>query len=313
VDLRFLRYFVACVEHRSLHSAAEALHISQPAISKAVHRLEEELGVPLLDRHPRGVEPTPYGQTLVRYAKMLETELRRAKTEIDAMRGATQGRILIGVAPTLLNDVLSDAIAEVMGKYRRLKIEMRIGLTADLQAAVLDGALDVAVMLVRSHTPLPEIVFEPLVSIAPVIVARADHPLAGKQNVPLAELRRFPWLMPQAPIEHRQMIHRAFIDAGLPPPEPAIEVNVAVFFAPLIARTDLLTVVPRELMTWQLASASLATIDTALSIGTETIGLAYRSNTTLLPGVQLLMEAVRRAFGTLPNAIGPAGGRAAKR
>jgi DNA-binding transcriptional LysR family regulator len=303
MDLRDLRYFLACVQHKSIHAAAEALHISQPAVSKAVHRLEEELGVPLLDRLPRGVMTTPYGEALERYAKMIEHDVRRATSEIDAMRGATKGRVLLGITPTLVNDVVSDAVAQIMRDYPKLSILIRIGLSTNLLPALLNGDIDVTLMLVRSHTALPEIIFEPLIKVHPVIVARRDHPLAGKPDVPLAELGRFPWLMPETPVEHRQLIYRSFIDAGLPPPAPAVEANVAVFFGPLIAKTDLLTVMPHELIIRQMAIDNLTTIDTSLAFGTETIGFAYRAQATLLPGVKLLMAAVRAVFAQAPNAI----------
>ncbi len=78
MDLRLLRYFVACVENRTMHAASRAVNVSQPALSKAIANLEDQLGVALLDRQPRGVTPTPYGQTLFRYAKMIDSEMRRA-------------------------------------------------------------------------------------------------------------------------------------------------------------------------------------------------------------------------------------------
>src|SRR5882724_1759959 len=101
MDFRLLRYFVACVEHRTMHAAADAVFVSQPALSKAIHNLEALVGAKLLDRRPRGVVPTPYGEVLFRYAKMINSELRRATAEIDAMRGMTRGTVVIGVIPTM--------------------------------------------------------------------------------------------------------------------------------------------------------------------------------------------------------------------
>ena len=101
MDLRLLRYFIACVEHKTMHSAADAVSVSQPALSKAIRSLEAELGVILLDREPRGVVPTPFGDTLFRYAKMIDAEMRRAVFEIDAMRGVTRGTVVVGVIPTM--------------------------------------------------------------------------------------------------------------------------------------------------------------------------------------------------------------------
>ena len=75
MDLRQLRYFLATVESRSFGKAAEKLHVTQPALSKAVRRLELSLGVRLLDRLPRGVSPTIYGEALAAHADLIEGEL----------------------------------------------------------------------------------------------------------------------------------------------------------------------------------------------------------------------------------------------
>src|ERR1700760_4817973 len=120
MDVRILRYFVACVESRTMHAAAQAVHVSQPALSKAIANLEHELGVALLDRHPRGVAPTPYGDTLFRYAKMIDSEMRRAVAEIDAQRGMTRGTIVIGVIPTM-SALMGKVAQTVMVRHPGLK------------------------------------------------------------------------------------------------------------------------------------------------------------------------------------------------
>ncbi len=146
MDLRLLRYFVACVENKTMHAAAEAVHVSQPALSKAIHSLEAELGVTLLDRRPRGVVPTRYGETLFRYAKMIDSEVRRAVAEIDAMRGLTRGTIVIGVIPTMSN-VMGEVARRVMETLPGLKLKLKIAFSAELTASLLDGELDTALLL----------------------------------------------------------------------------------------------------------------------------------------------------------------------
>src|ERR1700692_1370457 len=84
-----------------MHSPAAAVRVLQPPRSKAIRSLEAELGVMLLDREPRGVVPTPFGDALFRYAKMIDAEMRRAVFEIDAMRGVTRGTVVVGAIPTM--------------------------------------------------------------------------------------------------------------------------------------------------------------------------------------------------------------------
>ena len=113
MDLKALRYFLACVEQRSFHGAARAVRISQPSLSRAVHNLEQELGVTLLDRNPRGVTPTPYGAILARYARMLESDVRRARAEIESLRGGRGEQVRVGAGPVLAEAVLAPAMTRL--------------------------------------------------------------------------------------------------------------------------------------------------------------------------------------------------------
>ena len=96
MDLRQLRYFLATVESRSFGKAAEKLHVTQPALSKAVRRLELSLGVRLLDRLPRGVSPTIYGEALAAHADLIEGEIARARDAIFALKDGNTGRVVVG-------------------------------------------------------------------------------------------------------------------------------------------------------------------------------------------------------------------------
>ena len=87
MDLRKLQYFIELVEQGSLGKAAEKLHVSQPALTKSLRLLEDELGVRLLDRLPGGVKPTVYGDSLFAHAKAMLAEADHARIEIQKLRG----------------------------------------------------------------------------------------------------------------------------------------------------------------------------------------------------------------------------------
>ncbi len=291
MDLRLLRYFAACVDAKSLHAAAEVLHVSQPALSKAIHTLEAELGVPVLERRPRGVVPTAYGETLLRYAKLIDSELRHATAEIDAMRGATKGEISLGVVPTMIKTV-AEAAASVLRTHPGLKLKVKAGFSAELTTALLDGEIDVAVLLLQDGGAPLGLAFEPLLQTDPAIVARTDHPLAGGPAPRLSDLLAYPWMIPVYPASHRKVVSQVFLDAGLKPPAATMEVSTVVAFATLIRDTDMLTIMPRTL----LASGSadgIAPLPVSFPFAPESVGLAYRENSRLLPGARIVMEAVR--------------------
>jgi DNA-binding transcriptional LysR family regulator len=301
MDVRILRYFIACVENRTMHAAAQAVHVSQPALSKAIASLESELGVKLLDRHPRGVVPTPFGQTLFRYAKMMDSDMRRALAEIDAQRGMTRGTILIGVIPTM-SSVAGLVAQTVLTRYPGLKIKLRVAFSAELTPALLEGEVDIALVLLPGEAPPPGLTFTPLLSTGPVIVVRKDHPLARQPRVSLRDLAEFPWLIPDYPASHRAIIQRAYLDAGLPPPLAAIDVSTIVFFESLIAQSDLVSVAPSTLLSAR-AGVDLTALQTDFVFPPEQVGMAFREHSTLLPGARAVIDVFREHCATLPGAI----------
>ncbi len=301
MNTRFLRYFVACVEHRTMLAAAEAVHISQPALSKAITTLEQELGVTLLDRHPRGVVPTPFGKTLFRYAKMIDSEMRRAVAEIDAQRGMTRGTIVIGVIPTM-TEMMGEVAQTTMRLHPGLRLKLRVAFSSELGRALLDGELDFAVLLLPAEQRSPGLSFAPLLRTGPVVVVREDHPLTDQARSSLKDLARFQWLIPDFPASHRAIVNAAFLDAGLPPPTAVIDVSTIVFFDSLIRRSDLVTVAPATLLSARTGSALVA-LTTDFVFPLEEVGLAFREHSTLLPGARAVMDLVRVQCATMPGAV----------
>ena len=302
MDHRLLRYFVACVESRTMHAAARAVNVSQPALSKAIANLEQELGVALLDRQPRGVTATPYGETLFRYAKMIDSELRRAVAEIDAMRGMTRGTIVVGVVPSMA-EALGRVAQQVIALHPGLKLKMRVAFSAELSPALLNGELDFAMMLLSGDVGRLGIVFEPLVSTGPVVVVSAGHPLARDPEVTLQKIGQFPWLIPEYPPSHREIVSRAFIDAGLPPPRAALEVSTVIFFSQLLRDSDLVTVAPSTMLDARAEDSKLVALPIDFDFPPENLGLAFRENSTLLPGARAVATLIREMCSTLPRSL----------
>lgn len=300
MDLRLLRYFMACVENKTMHAAAEAVHVSQPALSKAIHSLEAQLGVPLLDRRPRGVEPTRFGETLFRYAKLIDSEVRRAVAEIDAMRGLTRGTIVIGVIPTM-STVMADVARTVMATLPGLRLKLKIAFSAELTAALLDGELDTALLLLPANNDPLGLAFEPLVQTGPRVATRPGHPLVGRKDLSLADLAAFPWLIPDYPPSHREIINRAFLDAGVPPPQSAIDVSTVILFDSVVQDSDLITVVPSTLLSTR--PTNLTALEVDFAFPPEQVGLAYRQHSSLLPGARAVMQLIRDACAALPGAV----------
>ncbi|WP_438292916.1 LysR family transcriptional regulator [Streptomyces sp. HUAS TT7] len=185
-ELRRLRYFLAVAEERNFTRAAERLHIAQPALSRQIRQLEQELGVRLLDRTTHSVEPTEAGRLLMeRGAELCESADRLwrdvrgfAESERDALTMGYSTSTGYGTAPTLL--------AALASAHPHLAVTTRLLPTADIVSGVIDGTLDAG--LVRCPPPAPELV-RTVVRLEPQgVLLPASHALAARDSVSVSEL-----------------------------------------------------------------------------------------------------------------------------
>ena len=114
LDIRLLTAFLTIVQTGSLGRAAQALHVTQPALSRSIKQLEEKVGVPLFERHSKGMLLTQYGQALLPHARLLQEESALAVKEIDALRGLSKGTVRVGA----IASVASACTARIDPEYK---------------------------------------------------------------------------------------------------------------------------------------------------------------------------------------------------
>src|SRR5450631_616846 len=167
-----LRHFLAVVEHRGISSAAKAIHITQPALTKSVRQLEQLLGVKLFERLPTGMVPTRFGEVLARRVRLMDVEYRHALAEIESMKGGTGGTINVGAGPVWMARLLPPVIAEFQRQQPKVKIHLVGGVIDTLVPGLLAGRLDVVCSALDfpSH---PEIIKEHLTEISHALVISA--------------------------------------------------------------------------------------------------------------------------------------------
>jgi len=181
LDLRLVRYFTAVAEHRHFGRAAAALHTTQPSLSRQIRRLEGQLGARLLDRTPQGTRLTDAGEVFLPRAKAL---LRSAEQAAASTRAAaTPSRITIGY---LTNLFVTPAVRELRRRHPDAEVLTRhLGWT-ETRAALLDHRVDIAVT--RLPLPADRLRVTVLYDEERVLVMSADHRLAGRESVTLADI-----------------------------------------------------------------------------------------------------------------------------
>ncbi|MCX4161960.1 MULTISPECIES: LysR substrate-binding domain-containing protein [Paraburkholderia] len=208
--------FAAVAEHRNISRAAEALHLSQPAVSGQLRLLQEEFGEPLYQREGRGVRLTPTGEQLATYAAHLRDTWRQAHAYRDALRGMERGTLRIGASTTPASYLLPYLIADFHQRYPDVTLHTADGNTSEIVAAL--ASVDIALIEgpVGSDLPLDTAVHpwreDEIVAIMP-----RSHPLAqGPRQATLAELGAWPLVLREAGSGVRQVVERAFARAAAP-------------------------------------------------------------------------------------------------
>lgn len=235
MNLSHLRYFIAVAEHGSTTRAAQVLHISQPAVTRGIKLLEEELGVALFDRLPRTMQLTRFGQAYLRHARAVFAQLDNGLAEMRHLSATPIEEVIIGAGPTWLMGSLPGIAGRFSRLYPGVSLRIRGGYDRQLLEMLNKGEVDF-VLTETSDAPLGNgLVQEPLISCEYIVACRRGHPLAARSGVSLTDLQAHPWAMPRpggqcpgpaqrpvpcpepAPAEAAYPLHLAQLHPELPP------------------------------------------------------------------------------------------------
>src|SRR4051794_1296116 len=186
IELRLLRYFAVVAEELHIGHAAARLYISQPALSQQIRVLEDQVGLPLFVRHPRGVALTEAGEALLREAReLLERSDKLEKTVDDLRRGSGES-LRVALPPGAPSTVLPDLLAPLRERRPDASVDIRELTTPDQLAALHAGEIDLG--LVREPVDDPRLARRTLLVEPLGVCLPAAHPLAGRESVTLTEL-----------------------------------------------------------------------------------------------------------------------------
>ncbi|MFE6734561.1 LysR substrate-binding domain-containing protein [Microbacterium sp. NPDC057650] len=249
VKIRHLVLVTAVADAGTLVRAAEALHITQPVVTRGLRELEEVLGVPLFERMPRGVVPTEYGTAFIERARSVLAELRAAGEEVRLLQSGQLGTVTVGTHLAGSNLLLPRAIAGLKREHPRLTVVVREGTPDHLQQLLLSGDLDLTVG--RLSPTVPGRLEQERLHHEPIrLVARAGHPVVGTVKAEsLAELLAYPWIFPVAQTALRAELEAVFFHEGLPLPPDRVECTSMLTLRNLLVNTDVIAALPMFIAT----------------------------------------------------------------
>ena len=309
MDMRQLRQFIAVVEHGNLRRAADAIHLSQPALTKSIHNLEEDLGVQLLTRAARGVTPTIYGDLLLRHARLLRNESERAAAEISAVKAGHVGHLRLGVANFSIS-FLPRVIARLLATTPGLSFDIVDGTYEGLTALLEEGVLDA----VASGFPLvhraENLVHEELVAGEFLMVCHPNHPILALGRRSLEILAQQRWIVANRPLQITEFLEFTFRSAGVKPPKPMITSGSMSFLKAVLLEGEFISTLPRCVVNRELETNALVTISFPGTPYPTAEGIIYRREAVHPPALFVLIEAIkaentanktRKADRTLPG------------
>src|SRR3712207_813290 len=157
MDLRQLRYLVAVADERQFTRAAARMHVAQPALSQQIRRLEDELGLALVDRTTRRVALTGAGELLVARARRALAEVDAARAELEDLAGIRSGRVMIGAMQSLGPLDLPALLADFHAAHAGVELSIREGMSDELLAMLHADQVDLAFLSLAGRTPGPDV------------------------------------------------------------------------------------------------------------------------------------------------------------
>jgi len=217
MKLHQLRAFVAVAEQGTIHGAARALFLSQPAVTKAIRELESDVGVTLLARNTRGIVVTKLGLSLLERARLIVNELERAETQMAYLRDGQEGKVAVGVTPLAGMTLLPTAYAVFRDEHPEVNVTFYEHPSAQLVETLRSGELDFAVAAVMDE-PEPALIRSLVLAEFPAVFAvRKGGKLATAKK--LSDLREAEWMHFDTTLQQAEFIRNLFIKQDLDPPK----------------------------------------------------------------------------------------------
>src|SRR5450755_237612 len=293
MELRQLRYLVALAEERNFTRAAAREHVAQPALSQQIRRLEEELGLALVERTTRRAALTDAGALLVARARRILAELDAAEAELQGLRGIQTGHVSIGAMHTMGPVDLSLALAIFHKRHPNVELTVREQASEEMAEMLRVDALDLAFLSVTERIESHGLGLHQLVSEELVVLLPRDHPLANQGQVRMPELASEQFISFREGARLRELLVSAARQSGFEP-RVILESNESRRIRRLVARELGVAILPRSDADGPGAEVAVARlVDPELG---RDVTLAWRAGRRHGPAAAEFLELARETF-----------------
>jgi DNA-binding transcriptional LysR family regulator len=293
LKLKDLHTFRAVVQHRSMAKAAAELALTPPAITKVIGDMERLFGVRLLERTPKGVAPTAYGEALLKGAANLFDDLKQTVEQIESLADPAIGEVRIGAIDPQHGSLLPVVIDQLSRQYPKMVFHVTHGNSPDeLRSALRARAIDVFITRLTLE-PEEDIEKEKLFDDPLVVVTGRDNPRFRGRSAKLAQMMDEAWCIPHETHPIGAVIRQAFRAQGLTLPNVCVTCPSMQLQAALAETGRYLTVVPASYMRFRSDKDKLRIVPVDLQLSVPPIGIATLKHRMISPATKLFIECVR--------------------
>ena len=292
IKSRQIMLLVALDEHRNLRRAAAAIHTTQPAATALLQQLEEGLAVPLFERHARGMEPTLYGEVMIRYARSVLHDFEHAGKELAALGGGAARLVRIGSVVGAVPPILTQAPGRFKDDHPRVRVTLQVDTSDLLMPGLLRGDLDVVLGRLPDQFYDEDLEIEQMEGEAMSVVARPGHSLFDRRKLGIGDLAGQTWILHPSGSPMRRRIEQALQEASVSAPPDIVETASILATTALLESTDMISVVPLDVARHYANYGMLAVLPVELPISMAKLGIITRKQKDLSPAVRAFLRTL---------------------
>jgi DNA-binding transcriptional LysR family regulator len=297
LDLKLLHQALILARHRNFARAAEALHLTQPALSRSIAGLEAALGERLFDRTRQGVEPTSFGRMLLARAQPLVDGSVELERDFKLLRGLQIGELRIGAGPYPAELSVGQAAGQLMKNHPRLRVELTTSDLRSLVAGVIERRLDLAVLELSMVEGETGVAAEALPEHPGCFFCRAGHPLAQLLKPSLEQVLAYPYVGTRMPRrtgrDFLELARVGRIDAETGDYLPPVKVDSVQVAKEVVRKSDAVSAAPLALLAAEIRSGQLVALPLRLDWMHTRYGFVFLRERLLSPAAHAFMAEVR--------------------
>ena len=296
LDIKRIQHAVMLAEYRNFARAAEALNISQPALTRSIQSLEEAVGVRLFDRYPRDVLPTPFGQVLLERGAAMLNAAKGLQREIDLMKGVDTGELHVG-SGLIIAAVAGPLLGEFNNRYPNIRVRTEIGTGRELCDQLFSAKLDLFIGDTSEFDQHPDIATIALKKRLGYYYCRSGHPILEHEGLTLNDVLSYPLAM--QPLSQRIYEFWAAdqsVDMSaqlLQQTQPVISCRDISVLKSVVMHSDAISIAGKRLLQRELNEGTLKLIPLKGRAPLTEFKIAYLKNRTLSPPAEHFIRLIQ--------------------